>query len=91
MAESNSTLESCSAKEKYPKTRKLTVLETVCSPTASPHGHVGVSYVPVQLEPCMVLRGKWLKEAGFTIGQKFIVTINPDELILTPAQLPQAI
>lgn len=82
MAEPNDTLESRSTQEKYPKTRQLTVLETVIESNAKVRT-VGITYVPVQLEPCIILRGKWLRDAGFDIGQKITVTVESDELLIT--------
>jgi hypothetical protein len=32
-----------------------------------------------------VLRGKWLNDAGFTIGQKITVAIENKKLVITPA------
>ena len=84
MAESHNTPESRSAKEKYPTSRQLTILETVCESAVKIRG-VGISYVPVNLEPCAVLRGKWLREAGFPIGQKITVTVKEGELVITPS------
>ncbi|WDE09738.1 SymE family type I addiction module toxin [Thalassomonas haliotis] len=83
MAEANHTSEPSSAKAKYPTTRQLTVLETICENAAKTRG-VGLNYVPVTLEPYIVLRGKWLTQAGFTVGQKVTVTTNQDELLITP-------
>ncbi|WDE13569.1 SymE family type I addiction module toxin [Thalassomonas haliotis] len=83
MAESNHTSELSSAKVKYPTTRQLTVLETICENAAKTRG-VGLNYVPVTLEPYIVLRGKWLAQAGFPLGQKITVTTNQDELVITP-------
>ncbi len=84
MAETHSTLESRSAKAKFPYTRQLTILETVCHSTARLKG-VGISYIPVHLEPCAVLRGKWLKEAGFSIGQKITVQVSINSLTIIPS------
>ncbi|WDE09746.1 SymE family type I addiction module toxin [Thalassomonas haliotis] len=84
MAEANHTSEPSSAKAKYPATRQLTVLETICENAAKTRG-VGLNYVPVTLEPYIVLRGKWLTQAGFTVGQKVTVTTNQDELLIIPS------
>ncbi|WDE13510.1 SymE family type I addiction module toxin [Thalassomonas haliotis] len=83
MADANHTSELCSAKVKYPYTRQLTVLETICENTPKTRG-VGLNYVPVVLEPYIVLRGKWLTQAGFTIGEKVTVTVNQDILMVLP-------
>ncbi|WDE13384.1 SymE family type I addiction module toxin [Thalassomonas haliotis] len=83
MAEYHHTSEPGSAKVKYPIYRQLTVQETVCC-TASKTRGIGINYVPVKLEPCIVLRGKWLKLAGFATGQKIGITVNQGELIITP-------
>ncbi|WDE11699.1 SymE family type I addiction module toxin [Thalassomonas haliotis] len=85
MAEYHHTPELNSAKVKYPSYRQLTVLETTRESAAKNHG-IGINYVPVNLEPCLVLRGKWLHQAGFTIGQKVDVVIKPDEIMLTRQQ-----
>ena len=83
MAESNHTSEPRSAKAKYPATRQLKVLETICENAAKTRG-VGLNYVPVTLEPYIVLRGKWLAQAGFNVGQTVTVTTNQGELMITP-------
>ncbi|WP_281556827.1 SymE family type I addiction module toxin [Thalassomonas sp. RHCl1] len=84
MADSNHTSEPSSAKAKYPASRQLTVLETICENAAKTRG-VGLNYVPVVLEPYIVLRGKWLGQAGFTVGQKVTIVVNQDELRITPS------
>ncbi|WDE00749.1 SymE family type I addiction module toxin [Thalassomonas actiniarum] len=84
MADSNHTSEPSSAKVKYLASRQLTVLETICENAAKTRG-VGLNYVPVVLEPYIVLRGKWLDQAGFTVGQKVTVTVNQDSLVITPS------
>ncbi|WDE10239.1 SymE family type I addiction module toxin [Thalassomonas haliotis] len=83
MAEYHHTSEPDSAKVKYPTYRQLTVQETVCC-TASKTRGIGINYVPVKLEPCIVLRGKWLKLAGFATGQKISIRVNQGQLIITP-------
>lgn len=88
MANTHSTPQPRSAKapcpqNRYPQTRHLTILETVCEASTKIKG-IGVHYAPVQLEPCALLRGKWLRDAGFDIGQKVTVTIKDRELIITP-------
>ncbi|WDD97501.1 SymE family type I addiction module toxin [Thalassomonas actiniarum] len=85
MAEYHHTSEPGSAKVKYPIYRQLTVQETICGTAARTRG-VGINYVPVKLEPCIVLRGKWLKLAGFAIGQKISIRVNQGELIITSRQ-----
>ncbi|WP_281559212.1 SymE family type I addiction module toxin [Thalassomonas sp. RHCl1] len=85
MAEYHHTPELSSAKVKYPSYRQLTVLETTCESATKTRG-IGINYVPVNLEPCLVLRGKWLHRAGFSIGQKVRVVIKPDEIVLTREQ-----
>jgi len=42
--------------------------------------------VPVKLEPCVVLRGKWLRLAGFPVGQKLSIVVNREKLVITPKQ-----
>ena len=85
MADCHHTSELGSAKVKYPIYRQLTVQETICGAAAKTRG-IGINYVPVKLEPCIVLRGKWLKLAGFPTGQKIGITVNQGELIITPKQ-----
>ncbi|WP_281559524.1 SymE family type I addiction module toxin [Thalassomonas sp. RHCl1] len=85
MAEYHHTPEPRSAKVKYPTTRQLTVLETASNSGVKTRG-IGVNYAPVSLEPCLVLRGKWFKQAGFIIGEKVTVTINQEELMIKPSR-----
>ncbi|WDE13439.1 SymE family type I addiction module toxin [Thalassomonas haliotis] len=85
MAEYHHTPEPVSAKVKYPIYRQLTVQETVCG-TASKTRGIGINYVPVKLEPCMVLRGKWLRRAGFAVGQKVSIKVNQGEIHIIPKQ-----
>ena len=85
MAKYYHTPEPASAKVKYPIYRQLTVQETVCT-TASKTRGIGINYVPVKLEPCVVLRGKWLRLAGFPVGQKLSIVVNQAELVITPKQ-----
>ena len=82
MAEYHHTSELGLAKVKYPTYRQLTVLETPRESTVKSRG-IGINYVPVHLEPCVVLRGKWLEQAGFAIGQKIAVVTNQGEIVLT--------
>ncbi|WP_281557873.1 SymE family type I addiction module toxin [Thalassomonas sp. RHCl1] len=92
MAKYHHTPEPASAKVKYPIYRQLTVQETVCN-TASKTRGIGINYVPVKLEPCVVLRGKWLHLAGFPTGQKVSIVVNQAELVIRPKQseLSQAV
>ena len=83
MAEYHHTPEPGSAKVKYPTYRQLTVLETTCGSAVKTRG-IGVNYVPVNLEPCLVLRGKWLRQAGFNVGSKVSIAVNRDEITITP-------
>ncbi|WDE02476.1 SymE family type I addiction module toxin [Thalassomonas actiniarum] len=83
MAEHHHTSEPGSAKVKYPIYRKLTVLETSCESAGKTRG-IGINYVPVNLEPCIVLRGKWLRRAGFSAGQKVNVVIDQEEIVIKP-------
>ncbi|WP_281558787.1 SymE family type I addiction module toxin [Thalassomonas sp. RHCl1] len=83
MAEYHHTPELASAKVKYPIYRQLTVLETSCESAVKTRG-IGINYVPVNLEPCIVLRGKWLRQAGFTVGQKLAIRVNQREIQITP-------
>ncbi|WP_281560603.1 SymE family type I addiction module toxin [Thalassomonas sp. RHCl1] len=86
MAEYHHTPETASAKVKYPIYRQLTVQETVCNTATKTRG-IGINYVPVKLEPCVVLRGKWLRLAGFPAGQKVNIRVNQAEIVITPKQL----
>ena len=90
MDKNDLNLQSRSAKEKYPQTRQLTILETVSNPTGSTPRQVGVSYVPIHLEPCAVLKGKWLREAGFNIGQKVTITVTDNRIVIVPATVSEA-
>ncbi|WDE12539.1 SymE family type I addiction module toxin [Thalassomonas haliotis] len=90
MAEYHHTSEPGSAKVKYPIYRQLTVQETLCGASAKTRG-IGINYVPVKLEPCIVLRGKWLHKAGFPIGQKISIAINQGEMIITSKQVDVAV
>ncbi|WDE11948.1 SymE family type I addiction module toxin [Thalassomonas haliotis] len=90
MAEYHHTSESGSAKVKYPIYRQLTVQETICGTAAKSRG-IGINYVPIKLEPCIVLRGKWLKLAGFPIGQKISIAVSQGEIVITPQQLDVAV
>ncbi|WP_281561419.1 SymE family type I addiction module toxin [Thalassomonas sp. RHCl1] len=85
MAEYHHTSEPSSAKVKYPIYRQLTVVETVCESAVKVRG-VGINYAPVKLEPCIVLRGKWLHKAGFTVGQKVSIVVNQEEMNITLKQ-----
>jgi len=85
MAEYNHTPEPTAAKVKYPIYRQLTVQETLCGASAKTRG-VGINFVPVNLEPCIVLRGKWLNKAGFAIGRKVSIVVNQEEILITPKQ-----
>ncbi|WDE06233.1 type I addiction module toxin, SymE family [Thalassomonas viridans] len=82
MAAYHHTPEPGSAKGKYPIYRQLSVLETTCDSAVKSRG-IGINYRPVHLEPCLVLRGKWLRQAGFPIGQKVSIRVNPGELVIT--------
>lgn len=83
MAKSDDTLEFRSSQDKFPLTRQLTVLETVIESKTKIRG-AGVTYSPVQLEPCIILRGKWLRGAGFNIGQKITITVDEGVLVISP-------
>ncbi|WDE02416.1 SymE family type I addiction module toxin [Thalassomonas actiniarum] len=83
MAKYHHTPEPASAKIKYPIYRQLTVQETVCT-TASKTRGIGINYVPVKLEPCVVLGGKWLRLAGLPVGQKVSIAVNQAELVIRP-------
>ncbi|WP_281557818.1 SymE family type I addiction module toxin [Thalassomonas sp. RHCl1] len=82
MAKYHHTPEPASAKVKYPIYRQLTVQETVCNTATKTRG-IGINYVPVKLEPCVILRGKWLRLAGFPVGQKLSIVVNQAELVIT--------
>ncbi|MCP4801195.1 MAG: type I toxin-antitoxin system SymE family toxin, partial [bacterium] len=47
-------------------------------------------YRPVQIEPYTLLRGQWLEKAGFTMGQKIIVQVSHQQLIITPSEISPA-
>ena len=44
-------------------------------------GYVPTSKPGVEL-PCLKLRGRWLREAGFAIGQKLRVEVNEGRLMI---------
>jgi hypothetical protein len=87
MADHNVTLQTRSCKDSqarkqskpFPYTRQLTVLETATTPRTRAQS-IGVHYIPVQLEPCIVLSGKWLREAGFHSQQKVAVQVEEGAL-----------
>ncbi|WDE05032.1 type I addiction module toxin, SymE family [Thalassomonas viridans] len=85
MAEYHHTPDPVSAKVKYPIYRQLTVLETTRESAGKTRG-IGINYVPVNLEPCIVLRGKWLRQAGFLAGQKVSIVISQEKMVITPKQ-----
>jgi len=87
MAEYHHTPDPVSAKVKYPIYRQLTVQETVCGTAGKSRG-IGINYVPVNLEPCVVLRGKWLRRAGFAVGQKVSIEVNQGDIHITPKPAP---
>ncbi|WP_281561215.1 SymE family type I addiction module toxin [Thalassomonas sp. RHCl1] len=86
MADYNHTSDPAPAKVNYPIYRQFTVLETICESAAKTRG-IGINYVPVNLEPCIVLRGKWLRQAGFAIGRKVSIVINTEEILIKPKQV----
>ena len=63
------------------KPRKLKVGYHYPEPTAA--SRAGIT-VPV---PYVRLCGRWLQEAGFTIGQRIKVEINDGRLMIGPADL----
>ena len=85
MAEYHHTSEPGSAKVKYPIYRQLTVQETVCG-SAPKTRNIGISFAPIQLEPCIILRGKWLRKAGFSKGKKVSIRVNQGEMVITAKQ-----
>ncbi|WDE04348.1 type I addiction module toxin, SymE family [Thalassomonas viridans] len=85
MADSHHTSEHALAKGKFPIYRRLTVQETVCTWGAKSRG-IGINSVPVNIEPCIVLNGKWLRKAGFTVGQKINVVAEQGKVKITPLQ-----
>ena len=91
MANRNVTLQARSCKEnasttqqKSHKPRQLTVLKAVRESKYKSHLH----YRDVQLEPYVLLRGRWLTKAGFDIGQKITVHTSHQQLIITPSEAP---
>ncbi|WDE08106.1 type I addiction module toxin, SymE family [Thalassomonas viridans] len=61
-------------------------METVCAPADRKKGP-GFSYTSVNLQPCIFLQGKWLRQAGFPIGGKVRVRVNQGQLIITLASM----
>jgi len=82
MIKTSETVNQAPGREKYPQSRELKVLETVMEAPSKARS-VGLTYIPICLEPCIVLRGKWLSKAGFDIGQKVTVTVESNELYIT--------
>ena len=60
------------------------MLEIVCESAVKIRS---INYNPVNIEPCIVLRGKWLRLAGFPVGDKVTITINQQEISITPKPL----
>ncbi|WP_281557867.1 hypothetical protein [Thalassomonas sp. RHCl1] len=42
--------------------------------------------MPVKLEPRVVLKGKWLRLAGFPARQKVSIVVNQAEFVIKPKQ-----
>lgn len=82
MAVDNSKLECRSFQVISPNTRNITVLETVVEPSKKVRS-AGLTYIPVQLEPFIVLRGQWLTDIGFEPGQKLTVHVEHNLLQIT--------
>ncbi len=82
MAEVNSTLESPSPQDNFSYTRRLTVKKSIF---VEPPDIDGATERPNTLiiDPCIVLRGKWLKEMGFGIGQNATVHLESGILHIT--------
>ncbi|WDE05937.1 type I addiction module toxin, SymE family [Thalassomonas viridans] len=85
MAEYHHTPDPARAKVKYPRHRHLTMQETLCESPAKDCG-TGMEYMSVNPEPCVVLRGKWLRRAGFAAGQKVELIVNPGQVTIIPEQ-----
>ena len=51
---------------------------------------ITMGYVPTRVPgvelPCLKLRGGWLREAGFAIGQKLKVEVNEGRLVIGPVE-----
>ncbi len=82
MAKDNSTLDFRTTQVNSPITRNILVLETVTEPTKKVR-NVGLTFSPVQLELCIVLRGKWLSDMGFKKGQKLTAYAEHNLLQIT--------
>ncbi|MEE8057609.1 MAG: SymE family type I addiction module toxin [Pseudomonadales bacterium] len=82
MAKTNSTLEPRLAKAKFPYTRQLTVLESLCESSKS--NDAGVHYRLIHIIPCTILKGKWFVRAGFTPGHKMTIQVSENKLVITP-------
>ena len=85
MAKTNNTLEPRPAKAKFPYTRQLTVLESLCESTKS--NDAGVNYRPIHIIPCAILKGKWFARAGFTPGHKMTIQVSENKLVITPGNI----
>lgn len=86
MAEVNSTLESPSPQDNFSYTRRLTVKKSIF---VEPPVVDGATECPpvMSIDPCIVLRGKWLKAMGFGVGQNATVHLESGILHIT-ADLP---
>ena len=81
MAIDDDTLEFHSSQEKFRKFRYLTVLETVLESHTRIRS-VGLTYLPIELEPCIVLHGEWLADAGFNTGDQVTVRVSEKHLVV---------
>ncbi len=96
MAKRNVTLQESACKEnastsqqKSHRSRELTILKATRDLKPKSNGS-HLNYRPVQIEPYTLLRGQWLEKAGFTIGQKIIVQVSHQQLIITPSEISPA-
>ena len=81
MVDSDDTPEPSSPQEKSIKARYLTIQDTVIEAPAKVRC-VGITVVPVKLEPFLLLRGKWLKDAGFPSGQEVRISIEQNYMMI---------
>ncbi|CAA0095288.1 Uncharacterised protein [BD1-7 clade bacterium] len=91
MAEDHITLESRSAKEKSPTPstiRYTKVLETI--PVKQRTRSAGVHYIPIDIDPCIVMSGKWLSKHGFVIGEDLTIELSNDCMIIRPKKAYKA-
>ena len=62
-------------------TRKLKIYSTFCP---KPFGGLPGSYAPERRVPLIRLQGVWLRELGFEEGDRVIIMVEKERLVITP-------